>query len=728
MPAIESVITQSHVSVVPGLDARVEIDVTNTSDVIDGVTAIVDGINPDWVRLERPLVSLFPSATDRVAVIFDIPRTCPAGDYLVTVRIVSTLDTERGSVHDFWLSVGVVEGLALGLRPSIVTGGATGVFEALVRNTGNAPADVSITALEPTRLVDCRVEPSRIVLAPDTEAVLPITMRGPRPWIGQPVGRQVHVGVSAGTQVVERVATFNQKPRIPRGLITALTLAAIVALWAAIFLWVVAEMRSDEPVAKALGTEFFDGPANVPIAAIAGEARGTVSAATTGQGLARITVEAWRVTASGDDVAVASAATGDDGTYALPSLIPGDYRLRFSAEGFGEAWYRDPDATDPATADIVRIEPTATVEGLDVAVGGDTGSLSGSIALPPGSEGTPLEVTATLVTETSGTGGEPAPTFTQTTTDGTIDLDGLPTPGTYQVTVSGPGFATQSFQQGVGGGQAAVLNSVSLIAASGTIEGSVADGGGAPLGGVEVVARSGDQEFRATTPTSGAVGTFRLIDLPTPGTFVLTFTKDGYSGQTVALDLGAGGTESASAVLVGGSGTVTGAVANSDAIPLGGANVEVACDGFVGAGATLTTNGPGGAAGSYTVTGLPVPSECTVTVSADGYQTETYPARFDVAGTVTMEPATLLPVAGSISGAVRSGGGLGEVTVTLTDGTTSQATTSATNPAGAYAFAEVPAGAYTLTFSRPGYVTRVVLVEVAAGADALVDVDLQAGG
>lgn len=728
MPALESVIAQSHVAVVPGVEARVEIDVTNTSDVIDGVTAIVDGINPDWIRLERPLVSLFPSATDRLAVIFDIPRTCPAGDYLVTVRIVSALDSERGSVHDFWLSVGVVEGLTVDLRPSIVNGGSSGVFEAIVRNTGNATAEVSVTAIEPTRVVDCRVEPSRILLHPESEAVLPISLRGPRPWIGQPVGRQVHVGVSAGTQVVERVATFNQKPRIPRGLITAVTLAAIVALWAIIFLWVVSELRRDEPVAKALGTEFFDGPENVPITAIAGEARGTVTAATTGEGLSRITVEALRVKASGESVAVASAATGDDGTYALPSLIPGTYRLRFSAEGFGEVWYTDPAATDPATADLVRVGPTEVVPGLDVAIAGETGSLTGAIDLPPGSEGTPLQVTATLVTETSGTGSDTAPSFTQTTTDGTIDLDGLPTPGTYQITITGPGFATQSFQQSVGGGQDAVLNSVTLSAASGTIEGTVVDGTGAPLGGVDVVARAGDTEYRATTPTTGAVGSFRLIDLPTPGTFVLTFSKAGYSGQTVALELAAGGSASTSAMLVGGSGTVTGSVVAANGTPLGGATVEVACDGFVGAGATLTTNGPGGAAGSYTVTGLPVPSECTVTVSADGYQTETYPARFDTAGTVAMEQATLLPVNGSISGTVRSGGGLGEVTVTLTDGTTSQVTTSATNPAGAYAFAEVPAGSYTLTFSRPGFHTRIVLVEVAAGVDTPVDVELPGAG
>ena len=44
-------------------------------------------------------------------------------------------------------------------------------------------------------------------------------------------------------------------------------------------------------------------------------------------------------------------------------------------------------------------------------------------------------------------------------------------------------------------------------------------------------------------------------------------------------------------------------------------------------------------------------------------------------------------------------------------------TTSATNPPGTYAFANVPPGAYTLEFERSGFATKVVLVEVVAGVD-----------
>ncbi len=95
----------SHLTVRPGTPARVEIEVTNTSDVIDGVTAIVDGIDPNWIRFDAPVVSLFPSSTASLGFTIETPFDYPAGDYLVVVRVVSTIDADRQTVHDFWITV-----------------------------------------------------------------------------------------------------------------------------------------------------------------------------------------------------------------------------------------------------------------------------------------------------------------------------------------------------------------------------------------------------------------------------------------------------------------------------------------------------------------------------------------------------------------------------------------------------------------------------------------------
>ena len=122
---------------------------TNNADVIDGVTAIIDGINPDWIRLERPVMSSVPRGERHPRLLLDIPPTCPAGDYLVIVRIVSTIDADRQTVHDFWLTVTPAPALTIRLAPSIVTGGQRPSSVATVVNTGNTALDLTVDALEP---------------------------------------------------------------------------------------------------------------------------------------------------------------------------------------------------------------------------------------------------------------------------------------------------------------------------------------------------------------------------------------------------------------------------------------------------------------------------------------------------------------------------------------------------------------------------------------------------
>ena len=744
---MKTALALSHYEVAPGRQGHVDIDVTNNVDVIDGVTAIVDGINPDWIRLEQPVLSLFPEARGTMRLVFDIPATCPAGDYLVVVRIVSTIDIDRQAVHDFWLTVAPAPALDIALTPSIVSGGTSALITATIVNTGNTALDITVDALEPTREVDCTAEPSMLHVPHGHEALVDIEMRGKRPWFGEPVSRSVTITARSGDVVTEKIGTFRQKPKIPRGLLTALILAGIVLLWALIFLFVISELRSTEPPAKAVGTDFLTGPDNIPLTLVAGTLEGTVTASTTGNGVPRITVEAQRVTADGTLQPVGSAATDDDGVFSLKGLIPGNYKVRFSADGFATVWYEA--GTDEASADVIRLDPQQVADGIDIELTGNTGRLLGNIALPPDAPAIPLTVTATQVVERTDTPGGSADgsadgstdgsagadgdtaaapfTASQVTTDGTIDLAGLPTPATYTVTVTGPGFDTQQFEQTLTGGENSVINTVTLSAATGSIEGTVRDAAGRPLGGVAVTARSGDIEVRSITPTSGNVGQFRIVGLETPQTYALTFELPNYSSTTEALSLAAGENRSGlSPVLVGGSGTVTGTAIRSDGTPLGGVTVVVLGDGFRSETTTLTTSGAGGGAGSFTVTDLPVPSAYTISLGSDRLQTETVGTTFFAAGPQSVGDVVLLPVDSQVRGMVNGpGGGLGEVTVTLSDGFRPRVTTSATNPAGTYAFANVAAGWYSLTFERTGFATKVVLVEVVAGIDRLQDATLQ---
>jgi Carboxypeptidase regulatory-like domain len=747
----------SHLSVTPGRSARVDIQVTNTADVIDGITALVDGINPDWVRLERPLLSVFPDASDSVGVVFDIPRTCPAGDYLVVVRVVSTLDATRESVQDFWLTVEEIVDLQLALTPSIVSGGAKARFAATVANTSNTEVEVTVNAWEPTRAIDCRVEPQSIVLPYGESARVDIDLRGPRPWFGQPLPHAIVVTAQIDDTVVEQSASFNQKPRIPRGLITAVILACIVLLWALIFLWVISEIRDGDVVTKAVATDFVGGADNIPLADIAGLAEGRITAATTGEGVERITVEANRVTADGELLPVGSVASGEDGRYALTALVPGTYLLRFSADGYDDLWY--PGVPTPDEAMQIPIVPTsvatpdelAASSGLDIEISGDVGRLRGAVAPPADSADVVLTVTATPVPEGAvaapadagagvdgagapivgdgsapaadgpiGPDGTPLPVYEQVTTDLTFDLQGLPTPATYDVRISGDGFETQEVRQTLGGGDAVYMNTVRLGAADGSISGIVVNQSDSRLGDVTVTARAGEKTFTATTPTAGLIGEFQFVGLDTPETYVLTFEREGFGGNSLALSLAPGENRTGlRAVLVGGNGTVTGTAVDGNGLAVGGAAVTVAGGETEAETATLTT----GSAGSFVVSDLDVPQRYTVTVSAEGFQTETVSATLLASGTTNVGNITLLPVTSDIRGTVTlDGTGVGDVTVTLGNGQTSRSTVSATNPAGQFAFSGVTEGTYTLTVDRDDVDRKVVLVRVVGGVDVVRDV------
>jgi protocatechuate 3,4-dioxygenase beta subunit len=715
----------SHLSIRPGVPARVEIEVTNTSDVIDGVTAIVDGIDPNWIRFDSPVVSLFPSSTAMLGFTIDTPFDYPAGDYLVVVRVVSTIDADRQTVHDFWITVEPSLGVDMRIRPSIINGGRTAEIVATVRSTGNTTAMVGVSALDPGRQVDCRVVPPELAVPPGAEGDAIVRLRGPRPWFGQPVSRSVVITARShdisDDLAVEQVATFNQKPRIPRGVLTFLLLAGIIALWATIFLLVANALGSGDEPGKAVASDFNGGRPNVPLAAIAGTASGRVTASTTGEGLPRITVEASRLDAAGDPVPTGSAATDEAGSYELASLLPGTYTLSFSADGYDTVWY--PDATSEAEAAAIEITPKANVPDLDVVLTGQTASFSGSIAVPESAAAPILTVTATQVVDD---GSEPVP-FTQETT-GQIDLQGLPAPATYLIRVEGSDFAPQEFEVEVAAGQVNVLNTVTLGAAEGSIAGIVLDAAGRPLGGVKVEATSGELVLEATTPTSGNVGEFVVVGLETPRTYVLSFTLEGFSSQTVALDLLAGENRTGiTATLVGGVGTGTGTARDPAGDPIGGATVVVAGNEFEATTSTLTTGG----IGSYRVSDIPVPGSYTITVSAPGYLPETIRVGFIAAGEQTGLDVVLRPSTARVGGTVTApdGSGIGDVAVELSDGTDEGVRTTATttSPAGGYVFTDIAPGTYTLRFTAPGRRPFVALVQVGAGDVIDRSVQLQPG-
>jgi hypothetical protein len=689
----------------------VDIEVTNTSDVINGISALVTGIDPTCVQLEHPVVSLFPESTGTLTVRFVIPPTFPAGVHELVLRVFSTNVDDDVVEHEILLEVEPFESATLQLRPSLVNGGSSAELRAVIINTGNIATEFALLAEEPTRQVACRVEPATVLVEPGLEAEVTVIATGKRPWFGNPIGRNIEVTATSAQLELAETGRFNQKPRVARGIITALILASIVVLWALVFWFVITRLGQQQDAPKHAGAGFVGGATELNLANVAGRIEGTVIARSNNDPLERITVEAYRErpgVAEADLRPDASVATDADGGYVFEALLPGRYELRFSAAGFTVRWCRE-----EGTRRVIQVDPAlqgrnpdkiaVVSQNCDVTMSGVDGVLTGVVAPPDGVQGVAtVTVVAVVDADAPGIPGKEV----QSEPDGSFVVTGLATPASYDVTVAFEGFQPQTTNVELGGGATTVIDSSSLVGQRGSITGSVVAENGQLLGGVEVTLRSGPIERTVVTPTAGSTGTgtYSFDDLETPRNYVLTFVLDGYSSATRSLELGPGAAstdQTTGAVqLVRGSGTITGRVSavvpgQSTKAGLGGVAVRVTSDGFTAETATIT----GGAEqGTYTVTDIPVPGNYTVTFSANGFDLAADYFFFDEPITQTASP-TLSPITADIVAvATEEGRAKGGLVVELNDGVGRRLTASASSPAGAFSFRSVPPGWYTLTF------------------------------
>ena len=252
------------------------------------------------------------------------------------------------------------------------------------------------------------------------------------------------------------------------------------------------------------------------------------------------------------------------------------------------------------------------------------------------------------------------------------------------------------------GGQQRIALDVQLGAGTGQVAGLVTDGTKG-LGGVTVSTTVDGEEVVVGTPTLGQVGSFVVPSLPTPATYVLTFSKDGFGSRTVVVDLGAGETRTdVNVTLTGGAGTVSGHVVDEKGAGLGGVTVTA---GGASAGATATTL-TAGDVGAFTLTGVRGPGAVTLTFTKDGYTPASIPVTLGE-GAVPDARVTLTTALGSIRGRVTASGttGVAGLRVEATDGTTVHSTTSTADGSsggGSYILADLPAGTYTVSVIKDG--------------------------
>lgn len=732
----------------PGGSGEIPIDVVNTGTVIDGVSAQVLGLPAEHTSSRPSVLALFPDATGQLVVRLDLPSSFPAGTHPITVQVTGEAGTAGAAHHDVDVVVATRPELALTAAPTTIRARRRATFEVQVANRGNVPLDVALRATDSDRSLAATLTPSTLSLAPGATATCAVRVQGPRQLLGPDRERALQVEGTALDQHQVLPLVLRQRSRFSAGVLTLLVLAAILAAWATMFLLGVGAVLGADPFTKVAPASFFaatgvtaagaasgtsaggaaDGGApagavprdGVLPAGVGGTVAGTVTATSDQQGVGRLTVEAWRSTANGP-VLVGSAATQQDGSYAISGLFPGAYLVSVRAEGYTTVWY--PAAGDASGATSVNAVAQTVTSGVNLTVTGAAAQISGKVDV--GVVTTPVVTTVVA----RATWARDDATLTRTVTaapDGTYALPNVVAPGTYELSFTAPGYQPTTITETVTGGQQRFAPNVTLRAGTGQISGTVTDGK-APLGGVTVTTADGSNPIVVGTPTVGAVGTFVIPNLPTPGTYVVTFTAPGYTPSTVVVDLTAGQSKTGLAVaLTGGAGTVTGRVLAPDGSGLGRATVTATGGPTAVSATSLTT----GTVGSFTLAGLK-PGLYTLAVTLAGYTSQSVAVDLST-GVAAPVSVTLRPSWGTVQGVVRTGTvGTAGVSVVATDGQHSWTTTSTAapgTPAGYYSFVQLPPGSYSVSVSQGGVVVSTAVVTVTAGGTVSQDLSLPGAG
>ncbi|MFD7815373.1 MFS transporter [Streptomyces sp. NPDC059785] len=205
-----------------------------------------------------------------------------------------------------------------------------------------------------------------------------------------------------------------------------------------------------------------------------------------------------------------------------------------------------------------------------------------------------------------------------------------------------------------------------------------------PRAAVTLISLAGRQLGRSVAQADGAYA----LDAPGAGSYVLIASADGFQPQASTIVVN--GEPLAFDILLSGTSGLSGVVrAAETGVPVGGAMVIV-----TDVRGDVLATGATGEQGEFTFAEL-VPGAVTVAVNAAGHRPMALPV--EVGGTGVTRIEVELSSGAQVQGVVRAPGGpLGDARVTLVDAAGNVVGTARTGADGAYAFADLDSGEYTV--------------------------------
>lgn len=632
----------------------------------------VRGVDPDDVLLPDEVVAVPAGSVMTAVVRVRAAADAIPGDQRIAIA-AEDLDGAQGTVSATTvLRIGARPDVAVEVDPVATVGRRGANARTILRNRSDRRLQVELEGRGEGVRVSFR--PSRVTLDPGETKRVPTRMRrAQRSWFGEirhgAVITARGIGAPAST-----TATFMQKPSIPRPAVRGVAALTALAVWVAATV-VVFNRINAEPDA---------GPDSGVVAAPAAPGPGRTSA--TGM-----------------------FEEGTEDGVRLPVVIQG------SIEG-----PRDPAGTT-VTAERIGFGDQGTTTGLTKVVA------LAEVKLPRGNV---LDVVRTTTDER-----------------GRFRIaSGLVEEAFYRVTAVRAGFEVGSFIVSTSADQPEVTIAIALEPATGSLAGAVTDTVGAPVGGATVVVTDGSAEYTTVTPSEGDdVGRWVLGGLATPATYQVLVSRRGFAAQTLIVELDGGqALRGVDAVLTADLGTIVGRVTDANPDP----NQPGVAQG-VGA-LTVTLAGPearetrtltvaGDLRGTFDLPGLPY-GDYTITFVGDGVETRQAEVSVD-RGLVRLD-ATINRSTGLVQGWVwqfattdeapqlgcrfpradqRDDGApardrpCGGVAVMVSSDDGDVLATASANGTGFFQLGGVPAGEYTLTLSRSGYLSRVQSITVDPG-------------
>ncbi|MGN6089938.1 MAG: carboxypeptidase regulatory-like domain-containing protein, partial [Actinomycetales bacterium] len=664
--------------VVAGQPVAVTVGVTSRSDAPRILAVQVVGLDPAWVPAPVSEIAVGPGERAEASFVVNVPAGVPSGAFAFVVAAqalqpATRVATGPAATQDAVLQVGDDQHLTVRVEPRELRSSRTKRFRVLISNPGDHDVAVDLEPVAPPQLT-MQLRKTAVRVPARGEAKVRGSMwLARRRYLGQVRRVPFAVNVVGGAVPVRHDGALVTRPALGPALLKPTAFLLVIALWLGAV--VVGLQTVSSKLAKQTTLSAQAGKN--------GEAGG-------GDG------------GSGSGGAGGSGGTGKGGGGKGGSSVT-------TTKPVGRL---NGTVTGPAANGVtVSLQPTSLVDEK-----AEAATFVGFVR--PVAYTEPGKVRPELSAYSAATVSPKR--STTTAKDGAWAFAKVTAPGYYLLTFAKPGYQTRRYviDSSVAAAPDAKPLSVELSAGAGSLTGKVTAAGGAALGGATVTITDGDVTVSTSSATKGAVGSWHVDGISTPGTYLVSVSRDGYGLQSRLVTLDAGRSGNVDFTLQTGQAALTGTVSGPDGLPLGGITVT-ATNGTVTRTATTLTNG---AVGAFTLPALPSPGTYTVSFSGRGFQPQTKQVVLASGQSSANVTASLASLTSIVLGTVvdENGKGLVGAGLKLAGQDQTYKTMSGSDPVagdGAFLFDGVAAGDYVLSAEMFGRQSDLAAVHVGGAVE-----------